>query len=470
MSSPRPDHDDALLAALVDDTISEADARRLLRRLEGDEDFRRRAVDAWKVDRLLAGLADEDDAWIDRLCRSVRSACQADGRSTDRLAAQVGRQIRSRQMRRPKRRWLPAVMSLAAALLVLVGGAWMLQRLYQPPQRVAQAPPADRPAVAEVVASTGHVRVGTVEQLSAPQPGTPVRQGDLLIARQGARLTIEYTDGTRIEASDGAVVEVRGRPKDINVYVRHGVVEAEVRERFADSPATIVTPHSTATVLGTQLSVAVGEQATRVAVARGRVRVSDAKNRSAVELGEGDSAVVAAGQAPVLHSARGLAPVADSYTGAPAPDIENVLRVDATPESARTAYLKFRVSGTAGMRVAGATLHLTVGPDEGKGLLRCRRGLDSRWRADRLTEADAPPAGEVLDTVRGVFAEGQVVAFEVTPAIPGDGEVTLIVETDARDLADMCFYSSEAGAGHRPRLTLTLTPRTADDSPTTQTE
>ena len=55
----------------------------------------------------------------------------------------------------------------------------------------------------------------------------------------------------------------------------------------------------------------------------------------------------------------------------------------------------------------------------------------------------------------GACAAGQLVDFDVTPAIPGDGVYCFAIDTTSTDSA---IYNSREGTGQKPALVLQVVP------------
>src|SRR5205807_10158897 len=62
--------------------------------------------------------------------------------------------------------------------------------------------------------------------------------------------------------------------------------------------------------------------------------------------------------------------------------------------------------------------------------------------------------GPALATL-GAVTTGQIVDFDVTPAIPGDGTYCFAIDTTSTDSA---IYNSREGTGQKPALTVTVAP------------
>jgi myo-inositol-hexaphosphate 3-phosphohydrolase len=131
-----------------------------------------------------------------------------------------------------------------------------------------------------------------------------------------------------------------------------------------------------------------------------------------------------------------------------------VLEVDG--DSPKQAFLRVRVTGVGARPVTRAVLLLQVGSDS-------RSQSDSGGRAHRITACGwdehtmtwpTRPAidGPVLGTV-GAVARNQIVEFDVTGAIPGDGVFCLALDSLSDDGTD--YRSREATSGG-PTVLLTV--------------
>jgi hypothetical protein len=121
-----------------------------------------------------------------------------------------------------------------------------------------------------------------------------------------------------------------------------------------------------------------------------------------------------------------LRPIADTYVAADRPTdnfgTSKTLTADASPE--RMLFLRFAVQGLGNLPPDRARIRLTVSDASGSDSTNggTLRGLtDTGWDEHTLTYADRPPVdGPEFGTAKRV-ARGQVVEFDVTGAIGGDG-------------------------------------------------
>jgi myo-inositol-hexaphosphate 3-phosphohydrolase len=153
-----------------------------------------------------------------------------------------------------------------------------------------------------------------------------------------------------------------------------------------------------------------------------------------------------------------LEPEADAYVESASPDSNfgsaDTLWSDGRPE--RQAFLRFDVLGTAGVAIDRAILRLRVSgvshaDSEHGGTLHVIS--DTSWMEDVITYASRPAIdGPVLGS-QGPVAKGEIVEFDVTPGVAGDGPVAFAIVTTSSDAVK---YSSRESADERPTLVLSL--------------
>src|SRR5437870_7996640 len=151
---------------------------------------------------------------------------------------------------------------------------------------------------------------------------------------------------------------------------------------------------------------------------------------------------------------------ADALVNAAAPTTKygtkTILEVDASP--VKHTFVRLRVSGVGARQVTSAHLKLQVAAALNSQSVaggRIHSITNCSW--DELTiTAKTQPAidGPVLSTL-GAVALGQVVDFDVTSAIHGDGVYCFAIDTTSTDSA---IYNSREGTGQHPALVLQVAP------------
>jgi hypothetical protein len=131
-----------------------------------------------------------------------------------------------------------------------------------------------------------------------------------------------------------------------------------------------------------------------------------------------------------------------------------LLRIDNSPY--RRTFLRFTVTGVGSRRVTHAAVQLTVGlqssaaSDSGGTIYQI---TNNSWSEARTTYFTRPAIdGPGLFTL-GAVARGQVIDFDVTAAVTGDGTYNFALGTPSINGVE--YRSREAATG-RPALVLTL--------------
>lgn len=171
-------------------------------------------------------------------------------------------------------------------------------------------------------------------------------------------------------------------------------------------------------------------------------------------------AVVGLGVPQLLLPAHGVAsslefpPVADAYVYAKKKSrnygAAHELIVDG---SERVSFLRFVVAGVSGGPIGDARLRLEVSrPSKVGGAVHLIS--PGTWDESTLTYRKRPPIdGPALQTL-GRVAAGDIVEFDLTGAITGDGSYDLAIDSPSSDGTG--FWSSEATGVQRPLLILTM--------------
>ncbi len=149
---------------------------------------------------------------------------------------------------------------------------------------------------------------------------------------------------------------------------------------------------------------------------------------------------------------------ADTYVDQGLPDTAfgsaTALLADAGP-NVREAYLRFAVGGTDALRLDRARLRLVVGRDgrsDFGGIVRTF--TDTRWTESATTYLTRPVVdGPAIDVADAAVDADDVVDFDVTGALAGDGSYDFAVVSSSED--GVQYRSREAASG-RPQLVLQL--------------
>jgi len=122
------------------------------------------------------------------------------------------------------------------------------------------------------------------------------------------------------------------------------------------------------------------------------------------------------------------------------------------------SFLRVSVSGVGIKHVTGAHLKLQVASITNSGSVAggsIHAITNCSWGETAVTWNTQPTIdGPALATLGAVTA-GQIVDFDVTPAIPGDGTYCFAIDTTSTDSA---IYNSREGTGTRPAMALQVVP------------
>ena len=167
-----------LLERFLDDSLGEAEAAELVRRLDSDPDFRREFGAALRMQGLLRARLDPD-ASCERLADVVAIAIKSGERSFD---SRVMEEIKARGLTQPRRRW-GFVAAAAVALVAVLAGILVLRG------------PRER-----VLLAAGPETVLEREGTSIPaDAGTTLEPGDSIRTPRKGWASVRYADGTLID-------------------------------------------------------------------------------------------------------------------------------------------------------------------------------------------------------------------------------------------------------------------------------
>ena len=121
-------------------------------------------------------------------------------------------------------------------------------------------------------------------------------------------------------------------------------------------------------------------------------------------------------------------------------------------------FLRVSVSGVGVQHVSAAHLQLQVASVTNSGSVTggsIHKITDCSWGETTVTWNTAPAIDGPILATAGAVATGQIVDFDVTSAIPGDGTYCFAMDTTSTDSA---IYNSREGTGIKPALTLQVVP------------
>jgi Bacterial Ig domain/Fibronectin type III domain len=154
---------------------------------------------------------------------------------------------------------------------------------------------------------------------------------------------------------------------------------------------------------------------------------------------------------------RAFTPTADAYVDGGVPNTnygtKTNLSVDASP--VQESYLKFQLTGLTGNTITSAKLRLYVSDNGSVKGGSVAKMSNTSWTETGVTYNNRPAIdGATLSTL-GAVNIGSGYEFNVTPAVTGDGTISLGLKTSS---SDGVHYSSREDTTHAPQLVVTVTP------------
>lgn len=273
-----------------------------LRELLADDAGRSAVMEQRRIALLLAACCDERSASV--IGALARTA------STAQRPSRIHLRIRARSVRRRRfgidwsiRR---ALVAAAALMLVILGGrAWWKQ-------------PIDLPRIA-----AGTVTTSEGLQLTT---GQEVHAGALVRNNGSSEARLVWSDGTRVELTGASTLMVAAAKQ---LRLLQGAIHCVVAPQPKAQPLRVRTLQAETQVVGTEFTVTVDAQVTRLAVSSGTVLFTDLANQrvSTVTIG---GVAVAGNQELPLALARGInLLVTDTNGGAWPADARGLRQLDA---------------------------------------------------------------------------------------------------------------------------------------------
>ncbi len=262
-----------LIERYLDDSLSDADAARLLDLLRSDEEFRREFVRNVRTHGLLSAAVGPDAA-AERLADLVAVAIPTGPRTLDSKVMEKIRQGDLRPSGRRSRRLLWS--SIAAGLAIGAGIVLWTRGSAEGPVLEAAAGRVLRVSGVEAAAVRAGERLPSGWGLKAEGPDS------------GASLV--WGDGTRVELDAESLID---RIEEKRIFLARGSLSARVAPQ--KRPMVFETPQGEARVLGTTLRLSTHpREGTRLEVEEGKVELKNEAGR-AVLVETGRFAVAAAG-------------------------------------------------------------------------------------------------------------------------------------------------------------------------------
>jgi ferric-dicitrate binding protein FerR (iron transport regulator) len=161
-----------------------------------------------------------------------------------------------------------------------------------PPEKVA------RPVIAVLGRVQGDVQIASAAGKRKAAAGEGLTADDgLESAGSASHAVLDYPDGTRIELGPDSTIERHAERQGKRIItLARGTVAATVAKQAPGRSVGLTTPHAEVTVLGTQFTLVVTADATRLEVREGRVRLTRLPDGASIEVAAGHHSVAARGQ------------------------------------------------------------------------------------------------------------------------------------------------------------------------------
>jgi len=180
----------------------------------------------------------------------------------------------------PGRHWRAALALAACAVGFAIVGALLI--------------PKATVALLEQTAAGLVIKRGS-SVVASPAAGYRLRAGDAVLVPTNAVAVVAYEgETTRIRAGAGAHLVFEAADEGKQLTLVGGTISAIVAPQPKDEPMSITTPHAVATVLGTEFSLSVLSNASRLDVVEGSVRLERREDEKAIVVPAGYSAAAGA--------------------------------------------------------------------------------------------------------------------------------------------------------------------------------
>lgn len=177
-----------------------------------------------------------------------------------------------------KRRFLFTLGSIAAAVLVLFG-SWSLW--------IGRAE-----TIVEITSIQGDVQWtgdggNVIEEL---EEGQALTGGTIETRSINSAVELCFRDGTIVSTSGGSVLTIAddGQKK---LYLRSGILSADVEEQPAKRPMVVITPTARLEILGTRFDVMANPERSKVSVRHGLVRAVRSSDGKSIDVAGGHSVI-----------------------------------------------------------------------------------------------------------------------------------------------------------------------------------
>jgi ferric-dicitrate binding protein FerR (iron transport regulator) len=180
--------------------------------------------------------------------------------------------------------WVFRSCATLAAVVVIIAGYWFLSHAKASGQYIAS-----------VQAMSGQAGITRGAQLLQVEVGMLIMDQDTITAAPGASAEIRYArEDTAVTLLSATTAKFSENSEAMQIRLNAGKLACEVAPQPAGRPMRFITPQAVAEVLGTKLSLAVSNAATRLEVTEGSVKLTR-NDMASVTVKAGEFAVAASG-------------------------------------------------------------------------------------------------------------------------------------------------------------------------------
>jgi hypothetical protein len=288
-----------LICGYLDSTATTDEIQELDALLTSDPDVRRDLILAAAQDAQISGLLrGELESWdTAAVSAPVRPMSAGSPHAIQKSFAQQYLRESS------KTNWGSRVVAaLAASLVLIAGGYWLLNRGGQT-NRPEYVPSVS--VMASIQSAEGSVEITRAERTAYAGAGAQIMAQDKVVASSNGRAEIKYgAEETTVRLLSGSTAKfwLQDNAKRINLDA--GRLVCNVAKQPQGRPMRLITPNAEAKVLGTELELSVAGDSTELKVTTGNVLLTRLSDDQSVNVGAGQFATVAPGVEFVAHSSQ----------------------------------------------------------------------------------------------------------------------------------------------------------------------
>ena len=311
-----------LWAAYLNQALTRDEIRRLFSIVRENADIRRELLDDMELDGVIGQLGMNKDEFLASfktrllteerrlaLLDSVREKMADEPVSKETVlkpALKTRRGFRKSLVQRYLREtagenWgFRFVATLAASLALVAGGYWLLNHSGQGNRQ--QYVPAVG-AIASIQSVDGRVEISRGGKTVYAVAGSQVLEQDMVVASSNGRAEVKYgSEETTVKLLSGATARFWLQDDAKRVRLEVGTLVCRIAKQPEGRAMRFITPQAEAMVVGTQLKLAVSNDATHLEVTEGKVKLAR-NDQQFVMVGEGESADVAKSPNPLADLA-----------------------------------------------------------------------------------------------------------------------------------------------------------------------